>query len=123
MAEHGRKMTGFKWSAKSSAAALALAAGKTREAAAEEAVISESTVYRWLRDPTFADEVDRLTLLTAIASRAYRLRIANRVVAQMVKDGTEITTAKDLLDWLRYAREETTSSDLLEQFIASMGDR
>jgi hypothetical protein len=41
------------------------------------------------------------------ASRAYRLRLTNRVIHQMVKDGELIKTDKDLLDWLKYAQGET----------------
>jgi hypothetical protein len=42
-----------------------------------------------------------------VANRAHRLRIANRVIRQMVKDEETIPTSKDLLDWLKYAQGET----------------
>jgi hypothetical protein len=99
--------SGFRWSAAKSTAALALAAGKTRKAAAAEAEVTERSVYSWLQDPEFAAEVDRLSVMTSIAGRAERLRIAKRVVQQMVKDDEEIKTEKDLLDWLKFAQSET----------------
>jgi len=99
-------MSDFKWTEKSNMVAVALANGKTRAEAAEEAGINERTVYRWLDIPEFNQEVDRLSLMTDIASRAERLRLAKRVIRQMVADG-KIKTDKDLLDWLKFAQSET----------------
>ena len=76
-------------------------------AAADMAGVAERTVYRWQNEPEFAAEVDRLSLMVAVASRAHRLRIANRVIRQLVRDGQAIPTAKDILDWLKYAQGET----------------
>jgi hypothetical protein len=45
--------------------------------------------------------------MIGIASRAYRLQIANRVIHQFVKDDEPAKTEKDLLDWLKYAQGET----------------
>ena len=64
------------------------------------------TVARWVADPEFSAEVDRLTHMTGIAMRAERLRIVMRVVRQKTKDGVAVTE-KDLLDWLKYAQGET----------------
>lgn len=100
-------MSDFRWSEKATAAALALAEGKTRKEAAEAADITDRTLYRWLLIPEFSAEVDRLSVMTHIASRAERLRIAKRVVRQMVKDDGTIATEKDLLDWLKFAQSET----------------
>ena len=69
--------------------------------------VSERTVYRWMNVPEFSEEVDRLTLMVEVASRAHRLRIANRVIRQFVKDNEIIPTSKDLLEWLKYAQGET----------------
>ena len=101
-------MAGFKWSEKATKAAFALADGKTREIAAKEAAVSERTLYNWLDDPEFSAEVDRLTLMTGIAGRAERVRIAKRVVQQRVRhaDGFMFSD-KDLLDWLKFAQSET----------------
>lgn len=69
--------------------------------------VAERTVRRWLDVPEFSEEVDRLSLMIEVASRAYRLRIVNRVIRQMVREGEVIPTAKDILDWLKYAQGET----------------
>jgi hypothetical protein len=60
-----------------------------------------------MNEPEFTQEVDRLSLMIEVANRAHRLRIANRVIRQMVKDEETIPTSKDLLDWLKYAQGET----------------
>lgn len=100
-------MSGFEWTEKKEAAALSLAKGDTQAVAGDNAGVAERTVRRWLLVPEFAEEVDRLTLMTEIASRAHRLRIANRVIRQFVKDNEIIPTTKDILDWLKYAQGET----------------
>lgn len=106
------KRQDFKWTPGATAAALALAEGLTREQAAARADISERTLYRWLADEDFSAEVDRLTLMAGIASRAERLRIAQRVARQMIGDDGTIKTDRDLLDWLKYAQSETTGIKL-----------
>lgn len=100
-------MSDFRWNEKTTAAAMALASGKTQKQAAIEADISDRTLRRWLDLPEFSAEVDRLSVMTDIASRAERLRIAKRIVRQMVKDDEEVKTDKDLLDWLKFAQSET----------------
>lgn len=102
-----RVTSAFEWTQKREIAALTLARGKSRAAAAEAAGVSERSVYSWLNSPEFTEEVDRLTLMVDIASRAHRLRIANQVIRQFVKEGKPIPTNKDLLDWLKYAQGET----------------
>ena len=97
-----RKMSGFRWTAKSEAAALALADGQTQVEAAQQAGVDDRTIRRWLTNPEFAEEVDRLTLMTGIASKAERLRVAKRMIRQL-----RFWTQKDLLDWLKYAQGET----------------
>ena len=101
-----RFVSGFNWTDEASSAAIALAEGKTRQQVATEVGVAERTVYRWLADVDFAAEVDRLSLMVGIASRAERLRIAQRVVRQKVEREL-IETDKDLLDWLKFAQGET----------------
>lgn len=96
----------FQWNDTKSAAALALAQGLTQTEAAAEAGITARTIRRWLRVPAFAAEVDRLTHMVSVASRAERLRVAFRVIRQMTAPG-QIETGKDLLDWLKYVQSET----------------
>lgn len=108
MAEPGESKVGdFRWTPKATTAAMALAAGHTRKAAAAAAIIGEATLYRWLAHPAFAAEVDRLSVLVDIAGRAERLRIARRAIRSKVHDDGTVTTERDLLDWLKFAQSET----------------
>lgn len=109
----------FQWNQKRTAAAIGLADGKTQRAVAEEAGITERTLYNWLQHPEFSAEVDRLTLMMGIANRAERLRIVKRIVAQRVRDDAFIQSDKDLLDWLKFAQGET---DGMKLDLASLAD-
>ena len=100
-------MAGFKWTKRAQAAAISLASGETYARTAAVSGAGERTLYRWRNIPEFNQEVDRLSLMIGIASRAERMRIANRVIRQMVRPDDEVETGKDLLDWLRYAQGET----------------
>jgi hypothetical protein len=100
-------MSGFEWTSTREKAAVALATGHTQPEVADIAGVADRTIRRWLNNPEFSAEVDRLSLMVEIASRAYRLRIANRVIRQFTKDSTDVFTTKDLLDWLKYAQGET----------------
>lgn len=118
-----RDPSAFQWSAARRTAALALAEGKTQKETATEAEVTDRTIRSWLSHPEFAAEVDRLSLMTHIASRAERLRIAKRVVRQMVKDDKTIKTDKDLLDWLKFAQGETDGIKVdAAKLIAAFGD-
>ena len=96
----------FRWSKNREAAALKLAEGYTQEEAATAAKVNRRTVVRWLDEPEFSAEVDRLTHMVGIATRAERLRIAMRAVRLKTK-GDVLLTEKDLLDWLKYVQGET----------------
>lgn len=108
-----RKTTGFAWTPKKIAAAVMLAEGHTRAEAAEKSGVRERAIYVWLNAPEFSAEVDRLSVMVGIASRAGRMRIAHKLIRQRVRGG-EIETEKDLLDWLKFAQSETNGvqSDL-----------
>ena len=97
----------FKWTPKREKAALALASGYTNEEAAEAAGVAERTIYLWKSDLEFSMEVDRLSLMVGIASRAERLRIAMQVVKQKIREDGSLRTNRDLLDWLKFAQSET----------------
>lgn len=97
----------FKWNPKRTQAAILLADGKTQTATSKEVGITRRTLYEWLQHPDFSAEVDRLTLMMGIASRAERLRIAKRLVSQRVREDEHIDSERDLLDWLKYAQSET----------------
>lgn len=109
-------MAGFRWTKKATDAAIALANGETREQAAATAGIGERTLYRWLEEAEFAEEVDRLTFLTGIAAKAERVRLAKQVVAKI-----GFRTEKDLLDWLKYVQSETDGIKLdLAELVAAV---
>jgi transposase len=95
-------MSAFQWTEKATNAALALADGRTQEEVADIAGVTDRTIRRWLALPEFGEEVDRLTLITGIARKAERLKIAKRMTRRL-----ENFTEKDLLDWLKYAQSET----------------
>lgn len=115
------KMSPFTWNENRSKAALGLAAGHTQQQVADECDIDRRTVQRWLEHPDFAAEVDRLSVMTDVASRAERLRIAKRVVRQFTKDD-KIETVKDILDWLKFAQSETDGIKLdIAKQLAALG--
>ena len=105
----------FKWTPARRAAAAALADGKTQKEAAEVAEVTDRTIRLWLAEPDFSEEVDQLTLITGIAVRAERIRIAKRVINRL-DDKTE----KDLLEWLKFVQSETdgSRSDIADKLAA-----
>lgn len=104
--------TQFHWSSKRHKAALALAEGQSQQAVADGIGVCRKTICNWLCVTEFVVEVDRLSCMIDIASRAERLRIAMRVVRQRVRADRTPETEKDLLDWLKYAQGETTGIKL-----------
>lgn len=114
-------MSPFNWNQRNSQAAMLLAEGLKIQEVADAVGVSEKTIDRWKRDIEFSSEVDRLSLMLGIASRAERLRIAKRIARQL-GDMTE----KDLLDWLKFAQSETDGVKLdlaaLVEAAASVAD-
>jgi hypothetical protein len=102
----GRIRAAFQWTKQKNDIAIGLAQGQTQQELATEFGVDARTIRKWLAAPEFSQEVDRLSLMIGIANRAYRLRIAQRVVRQMTQ-GETIITEKDLLDWLKYVQSET----------------
>ena len=104
--------TQFHWSTKRHKAALALAEGQSQQAVAEAIGVCRKTICNWLCVTEFLAEVDRLSCMIDISSRAERLRMAMRVVKQKVRADGTLETDKDVLDWLKYAQSETTGIKL-----------
>ena len=96
------KTSGFKWTSKRSKAVVLLSTGHTIEETALKVDVSEKSIYNWKNNEEFITEIDRLSLMTDIASRAERLRIAKRIVRNK-----GIESKRDLLEWLKYAQSET----------------
>ena len=71
---------------------------------------------------SFSAEVDRLSVMTGIASKAERLRIVKKIVRQNM-NADFISTDKDILDWLKFAQSETDGINLnLAAHLAAFGD-
>lgn len=114
-------VTQFEWNEKRTAAAIALAEGRTEQDIADTLELERKTLWNWKQVPEFAAEVDRLSLMVNIAGRAERLRIAMRVARQRVReDGVD--TEKDLLDWLKFAQSETDGVKLDLSKLAAFGE-
>lgn len=101
-------------------AATLLALGHSKSYVANEVEVTRATIYHWLDDPEFAGEVDRLSLMLGVASRAERLRIAMRIVRQRTDVEGNLTSEKDLLDWLKFAQSETDGAKIDLSKLAEM---
>lgn len=121
MSTNRRIVAAFEWTEQRSRAAVALAEGKTQKQVAQEVEAGERTLRDWLANPDFAAEVDRLSLMVNVSSRAERLRIAMRVVRQKVVN-EKIDTDKDLLEWLKFAQSETDGIKLQLTQLAALGE-
>jgi hypothetical protein len=113
--------TPFRWNRKRDFIAEMLAAGYTIRETAEAAGVSISTVNKYKARPDFEDEVDRLTLMVDLASRADRVRVAKRIIRERLQavearnkeiaEGKSVkpllSSDKDILDWLKYIQSET----------------
>lgn len=100
------------WDETRTQAACLLAAGYPKTYVANEVGVHRNTIYAWTEDPEFAAEVDRLSVMQGAASRAERLRIVNRLIRQRVDEEGNITSDKDLLDWLKFAQSETDGAKI-----------
>jgi hypothetical protein len=106
-----REMSVFQWTPEKVEAAMMLAEGYTYKQVGTQISKTEKTVYRWMLDTAFSSEVDRLSLMVGIASKAERLRLAKRIVrAKCTSD--IMSSDKDVLDWLKFAQSETDGANL-----------
>lgn len=104
-------MAVFKWTPRRQRAALLLGQGYSQQRTADQVGVSLRTVQRWAATLDFMLEVDRLTLLTGIAAKAERLRIAMRAVRARVSEES-VRTNRDVLEWLKFAQSETDGAKL-----------
>jgi transposase-like protein len=108
------------WTKQRGEAAVMFAQGWLVREVAAKLGISERQIKRWRRTVEFGQEVDRLSTMVDVASRAERLRLAARVARQAIKDDGTIETNADLLDWLKFAQSETDGVKLdLTSMLAS----
>lgn len=110
----------FFWDEKRNKAAVMLASGHSKTETAQVIGVDRATVYYWLDIEEFSAEVDRLSLMVGVASRAERLRFVNRVVRQSLRDDGHVLTEKDILDWLKFAQSETTGAKIDLSKLAEM---
>jgi hypothetical protein len=96
----------FEWNPQRSQVAVELASGRSQQDVADEVGITKRTITNWMRHVEFAAEVDRLSLMVDVSSRAERLRIAMKAIRQSVKEN-QVATDRDVLDWLKFAQSET----------------
>lgn len=123
-------MAKWKWTKRKNEACAMLAAGHTIKETAEKIKVDERTIYRWKNVPEFYRELNDLTLTTGLALKGERLRLAKRIVAEIqgeAKRNNEPVTRKDILDWLKYAAEETDGlklgiADLLTELLAGLSE-
>jgi transposase-like protein len=103
--------TNFEWTEERTRAAMMLAGGATQKEVAAEIGYSDRQVRTWVNDfPQFAEEVDRLTLMLDLSSRAERVRIAKRLAKQRVNEEGIPVSNKDLLDILKFIQSETNGA-------------
>ena len=98
-------MAVFKWNKKKSEVAVLLADGFTIPEAAQKTGVGERTISRWKTDIDFQSEVDRLSLMVGIANKGERLRLAKKIIRNLIEK--QRPTQKDLLEWVKYAQSET----------------
>ena len=106
-------MTEFEWTQKRSDAAIMLATGKKKTEIIEELGIGRTTLFRWTNNPEFSLEVDKLTLMHGLASKAYRMRMIQEAADDFKKtDGSWDVTGFSLLDLIKEARMQMEGVNL-----------
>lgn len=102
----------FKWNPEKSKAAILLAEGYTYQQVGDQIGKTRRTITAWMAEVEFSAEVDRLTLMMGIASKAERLRLVKRVIRQKSISESFLISDKDILDWLKFAQSETDGARL-----------
>lgn len=99
-----------------------LAEGFTQQQVADEIKVSARTIRHWLVEIDFSSEVDRLSLMVGIASKAERLRLAKRFIRSKLENNGTPISEKDFLDWLKFAQSETDGVKLdIASLFAAIG--
>jgi hypothetical protein len=100
------------WDKTRSRAASLLALGYNKQYVADDVGVCRATIYNWLDDPEFCLEVDRLSVMLDVSSRAERMRHVMRVIRSLMDENGVLCTEKDPLDWLKYAQSETDGAKI-----------
>jgi hypothetical protein len=104
-------------------AASLIATGKTKRETAALVGIAESTLYRWLQEPEFQVEVDRLTYLTGMAVKAARVRAIKRLIESKLDDDEILDTKTDVFQWMKLLREELGDLELGAFIVQTLQDK
>lgn len=109
---------------------LALACGATKEAAARKAGVSESTVYRRLKEPGFQRELNKMrvdmvqratSMLTASAMEAAKTLVALQDVA--TPPAVRLGAARAILDFGLKMRQDADLEERLAALEAVLEDQ
>jgi transposase len=99
------------WDSQWDEAVKMLAMGHSIKEAAEAVGVTERTIYNWKNKPQFEAEMDRLSLIYGLASKAERTRMLMRMARQKIKDDGTIelddTSMMDILKEMRMQIEGT----------------
>ena len=107
MSEGKKLVKNIIWSDEQSRAAVMLAEGYTKADVSREIGVHASTITRWTQNEEFAEEVDRLSLMYGLASKAERMRLIKRAAREFERDGKPDVSGFTLLDLLKEARMQT----------------
>lgn len=93
----------FKWDEVTNEACRLLAIGKTQEYVAVQISVPRGTIAHWAVHPEFRNEMNRLTLITGLALRSERIRLAMQIIDKKIAGSSK----KDVLDWIKFLQSET----------------
>lgn len=104
----GKGVKNIKWDERQVAAAIMLAEGHPKVEIYEKLGIERSTLWRWEQNEEFATEVDKLSLMYGLASKAKRMREINRIALMFDRALTHpINEGYTYLDLLKEARMQS----------------
>jgi transcriptional regulator with XRE-family HTH domain len=116
----------FLWDERREQAAILLAQGYSKKEICEKVEIHESTLWRWEQEDSFSEEVDNLSLMYGLASKAHRTRLLNQAIRQKInnKTGQIDLSGVTFLDLIKEARMQTEGLklDILNTLIPAFAE-
>lgn len=115
----------FRWNEQRQKAALLLAEGHTLAETAAEVGVSPRHISTWKENLEFLAEVDRLTFLTGIVTKAERIRLIKRFVRSKIDENGILQSKKDVFEWIKLLRSEVSSMEfaaMMAQIISAAAD-
>ena len=108
MGEQFSIISEFVWTPERDQAAKLLSQGYSIKEVAEEVGVTDRTIYNWKNIEEFEMEVDRLSVVYGLASKAERTRLLMKMARQKVKeDGTLELDDTSLMDIIKEMRMQT----------------